>query len=269
MKKTGKAHLTALFFLVVACYGAIAQSSAPIFSAPTDTAQFSSSRYVANIRVSQFKKIIGTQFTLTWDPAVLSLDSVGQFGLPMTNDNNFGLLAAESGMLRFAWNEEGLKGIDLKDNSTLFSLFFRPIGKLHSVSPLRFTDVPTVKEVVDLSYKAVPAEFRNGWVVLGESGSAVTSVLSNQPEWLEIRSAFPNPLEAGSSLQVEFFLKSAQPVQIQVLDSQGKVIYLQDRNFSSGINRFELASPVFPVTGVYLIRLNQGDRYSTQKILFR
>lgn len=266
MKNTGKALLLALPIFIGMSASLCGQS--PVFTAPTDTVQSASARYVANIRVSHFKKLMGVQFTLTWNPEVLALDSVGNFGVPMNLDNNFGLLAAPSGILRFAWNEEKLKGVDMKDESILFSLFFRPVGQSNATSPLRFTDEPTVREVVDASFNPVQAEFRHGAITISPAAT-VTSVQSNQPEWLDIRSAFPNPLRAGESLQLEFFSKTSQPVQILVMDSKGRVLFQQNRPFSSGLNRLEISSGVFPVTGAYIVRLNQGERFSTQKILFR
>lgn len=265
MKKTEIVLIAALFCLVNLPYSGIAQTT-PIFSAPVDTAR-SSSRYVASIRVSQFKKIVGAQFTIAWDATVLAFDSVGQFGLPLSPANNFGSQAVSEGILRFAWSEEALRGTDMKDGATLFSIFFRPIGPVNAMSQIRFIDTPTAMEVVDISFSAIKAEFKNGSVVIGQN--VATSVQSNQPDWLDIRSAFPNPMHDAASLLVEYYSKSTQPVLLRIVDAQGKTCFEQQKEASAGINRFELSSDRFPAAGVYFIRLNQGDRFSTQKILFR
>lgn len=265
MKKTEIVLIAALFCLVILPHTGFTQQSKPVFSAPVDTV--TSSRYVANIRVRQFNKIVGAQFTLAWNPSVLTFDSVGQFGLPFTISSNFGLQSAQQGILRFAWSEEGLKGIDLKDDVTLFSIFFRPVGQVNATSLIQFVDTPTMKEVVDVSFAAVQAEFRNGSVVIGQQ--SVTSVLTNEPEWLNIRSAFPNPLHKESSLQVEFFSRAAEDVAVRILDVQGKVCFEQQYPVSSGVNQLRIDANNFPVSGVYFVRLTQGDRFSTQKVLFR
>lgn len=266
MKKNRLVLFAALFSLVMSANTGMAQQLAPVFSAPVDTA-FHSSRYVANIRVSKFNKIVGMQFSLSWDSTVLTFDSVGQFGLPLSVSNNFGLQSVSSGTLRFAWSDEGLKGTDMKDGATLFSVFFRPVGATNTTSPIRFSDVPTPIEVVDISFSAIKAEFRNGSVTIAPQ--VATSVQSSEPEWLDIRSAFPNPLHAQAALQVEFFSKSTQPVLVRLIDVQGKVVSEQEQEFATGLNRLEIPASSFPAPGIYLIRLVQGGRHSTQKILFR
>ena len=58
MKKNRLALLPALFCLVMSVNTGIAQQLTPVFSAPVDTATHPS-RYIANIRVSKFNKIVG------------------------------------------------------------------------------------------------------------------------------------------------------------------------------------------------------------------
>ena len=265
MKKTGKTLLYALSFLFFFTSQAYAQ--VPVFLAPTDTVQFSAPRYVAHIRVQNFKKLVGVQFTLTWDPTVITLDSVGNFGMPMNYENNFGMMDAEKGHMRFAWNEPKLQGADLKDETILFSMYFRPLGKAESISPLRFTDDPTVREAVDASFNAIPAEFRHGAVRLREA--AVTSVESNFPERFALRQAFPNPLSAGQELYISFYTHEAGPVAVSVMDIEGRVLFRQMRSSMGGMNQLELSSAIFPVSGIYIVQLRQGEKFSTQRVLFQ
>ena len=49
--------------------------------------------YKADIQVSNFKFIVGTQFNVAWDSTLLVLDSVGNFGLPLKLDDHFGLVS--------------------------------------------------------------------------------------------------------------------------------------------------------------------------------
>lgn len=265
MKKTGKTLISALSFLLLFISQVHAQ--VPVFSAPTDSVQFSAPRYVANIRVQNFKKLVGVQFTLTWDPTIIALDSAGNFGMPMNYENNFGMMDAAKGYMRFAWNEPKLQGADLKDETILFSLFFRPLGKAESTSPLRFTDDPTVREVVDASFNAVPAEFRHGAVKL--RAAAVTSVESNFPERLAVRRAFPNPLGSGEQLHIVYYAQEANPVTVSVTDVEGRVLFRQNRDCMSGVNELELSSAVFSAAGIYFVQLRQGEKFSTQRILFQ
>lgn len=265
MKTKGKALCCAFGFLFLFITHLDAQM--PVFSAPNDTVQYTASRYVANIRVQNFKKLVGVQFTLNWDPQVIALDSAGNFGMPMNYENNFGFMDASKGFMRFAWNEPKLQGADLKDESVLFSLFFRPTGKADAVSSIRFTDDPTVREVVDASFNSIPAEFRNGTVRLREA--TVSAVASNFPDQFAVQAAYPNPLQTGQQLGIAFFARDSRPVSISVTNVEGKLLFRQKRDCFSGVNRLELSPAIFPTAGVYFVQLRQGEKYSTQSILFQ
>jgi hypothetical protein len=265
MKTKGKALCSAFGFLVFFILRLDAQ--VPVFSAPNDTVQYTASRYVANIRVKNFKKLVGVQFTLTWDPQVVALDSAGNFGMPMNYENNFGLMDASKGVMRFAWNEPKLQGADLKDETIMFSLFFRPLGKADAFSPLRFTDDPTVREVVDASFNSIPAEFRHGTVRFKEA--TVSSVASNYPDQFAFQAVYPNPVQIGQQVGIAFFSRDSRPVSVSVTNLEGKLLFRQKRDCFSGINRLELSPAIFPATGVYFVQLQQGEKFSTQSILFQ
>ena len=55
--------------------------------APKDSIMSNVDVYKADIQVSNFKFIVGTQFNVAWDSSLLILDSVGNFGLPLNRDN--------------------------------------------------------------------------------------------------------------------------------------------------------------------------------------
>ncbi|MEY4260970.1 MAG: hypothetical protein RL656_1943, partial [Bacteroidota bacterium] len=78
--------------------------------APKDSIMSNVDVYKADIQVSNFKFIVGTQFNVAWDSTLLELDSVGNFGLPLKLDDHFGLVSKSKGILSFQWFDESLKG---------------------------------------------------------------------------------------------------------------------------------------------------------------
>ncbi len=84
-----------------------------------------------DITVENFNSIIGMQFPITWDPAVLEFDSVANYNLPTGTSGsvgNFGYNQTDNGKLLFSWNSSGLDPITFPDGSIIFSLVFNFIG---------------------------------------------------------------------------------------------------------------------------------------------
>ena len=143
--------------------------------APKDSIMSNVDVFKADIQVSNFKFIVGTQFNVAWDSSLLILDSVGNFGLPLKLDDHFGLVSKSKGILSFQWFDESLKGVTLPDKKSIFSLYFKVKGLRGLKSPITFIDTPTnIRETADSSYKAITAFYVDGFVVLkmGATSSA-------------------------------------------------------------------------------------------------
>lgn len=100
-----------------------------------------------DITVENFNGILGSQFTILYDPAVIDLTSIQNFnsnlaGLGIGNFNTF------PGEILFAWNDFNPAGSNLPDGSVFFSLCFDIIGNLGECSPVDITDNPLVVEVI-------------------------------------------------------------------------------------------------------------------------
>ena len=120
------------------------------FWAPKDSIMSNVDVYRADIQVSNFKFIVGTQFNVAWDSTLLILDSVGNFGLPLKLDDHFGLVSKSKGVLSFQWFDESLKGVTLPDKKAIFSLYFKVKGLRGLKSPITFVDTPTnIRETID------------------------------------------------------------------------------------------------------------------------
>ncbi len=100
--------------------------------------------------VSSFVNVDTAQFTLTWDPTVLSYVSIGNFNPALhglsgdfgTNDTLTGV-----GNLTVAWDESS-GGVDtLTDGATMFTVTFTAIGAGGSTTAVSFAGTPTAKAV--------------------------------------------------------------------------------------------------------------------------
>jgi hypothetical protein len=108
-----------------------------------------------NVTGSNFRRILSTQYTVQWDPAVLTFSGLTNFKLPYMTKENFGLQSAEKGLITCMWIDNSLKGVNLVDDSSLYQICFKVVGKSGTASGIKFTQKPTPFESVNLEEKLV------------------------------------------------------------------------------------------------------------------
>lgn len=101
------------------------------------------------VTVANFKDIIAMQYSIKWDPNVLTFQSVQGFKLPKLGINNYGANRTSEGLLTFLWLEEMLKGVSLDDGASIFEVCFIAKGQPGQFSTLKFTDKPTAIEIIN------------------------------------------------------------------------------------------------------------------------
>lgn len=103
-----------------------------------------------DVEVTNFTDILSMQFSMHWDPSIISFDSINNFVLPTGTVNNFGNPdVLGPGVLTFAWLESTLTGTSLPNGSAIFQLCFTAIAP--GTSTINFTDDPTLIEVIDIN----------------------------------------------------------------------------------------------------------------------
>lgn len=239
------------------------------FSVSKDTIASGAKNHVVNVKVSGFTNIIAVTLAMKWDSTVLSFDSLGNYGIALSRNDHFGLTdeMKQRGRLRFLWNE-GIKGYTLKDNSTLFSIYFKVIGKPGSKTAVSFVDIaesPTLeREVINTDFNLVKTEYLNGSVVIKSTTSA--SVFASDPNKLRVNRAYPNPF--NNDLRMEFTTADAGRMNIEVVDIMGKIIHTEQRNYQAGKQELLLPKSVFPTPGSYFVRMYQGTSFTLQPVIF-
>ncbi|MCB9081470.1 MAG: T9SS type A sorting domain-containing protein [Lewinellaceae bacterium] len=261
MKKTGNSFL--LFMLLLcAAYPTFAQSVT--LKAPQDSIDVVATRHRADITVSSFQNIVGAQFNLQWDSTLFSLDSVGNFGLKMSKEN-FGLQAKATGLLSFQWYDEALKGVSLANGATMFSLYFTIKGVAGDSSPIKFVDTPTnVREVADITFKAIPASYQDGFLKV--MGSGTTANREINPAQLRVINAYPNPFP--EEVSITWYANQADQFLITVTDARGREVFRQQQNVTPGEQQLRLGRNSFSTPGTYLLRLQSSRYISTQPLIY-
>jgi len=133
-----------------------------------------------DVSVQGFNDVLGLQFSMEWDPAVLQFDQVNNLNLVGLVP---GSLNSTSTKLSFCWNNDVfLGGLTLPDGTNIFSLQFTIIGAGSGVTPISFVQTPTKFEVVDGDCLPYNLNVNNGsvqWSGGGNSGVQLTASNTN------------------------------------------------------------------------------------------
>jgi len=115
----------------------------------------------ASVTVSGFDGVGGAQFSLQWDPTVLSYVSLGNFGINYLAAGNFGTTPAltTNGEVSCSWDDQSgsATGTTVSDGTVMFTISFVAIGSAGSASSLALVDVPTRRQV--FSAALAPLDF--------------------------------------------------------------------------------------------------------------
>ena len=86
-----------------------------------------------------------------------------------------------------------------------------------------------------------------------------------ETNWIMHQNA-PNPFHASTSIKVE--IEQASPVVLRVFDVLGNEVHAQSRDFSVGINYFDLQAADLPKKGIYVYEVTTNFGKKTNRLLF-
>jgi hypothetical protein len=104
------------------------------------------------IRVKNFNNMLSAQFSLQFDPSVISYAGFANAGIPSITGSSFGQAQINNGVLTFAWSQPNITPVSLADDALLVNLRFNVIGAGGSFSPITFINSPTPIEFVDQTF---------------------------------------------------------------------------------------------------------------------
>lgn len=207
------------------------------------------------LRVWGFSSITSAQFSVTWDPAVLTFEALdlSQALLALT-PANFNTNQAAAGKIGFLWVDLSGRGITLADSSQLFALQFKATGSRGSTSTITLGNDPVMMAI----------EVFNGalnMVVI--PGMVAINPLVGIP-YVDLSagvSLFPNPCTEYITLRIGSPPNGTWTLQI--LDMVGKTVA---RYTTSGASSTQnLVLPRLPA-GLYVMYGRNADFYFHAKL---
>ncbi|MBK9338224.1 MAG: hypothetical protein IPM98_17405 [Lewinellaceae bacterium] len=212
------------------------------------------------VTVSNFDSIVGVQFVLEWDTAVLKFLTVLNYNLPGMDFESFGLLEASSGILRFAWEAQNVNnGNSVADGTAIFLIKFSVAGQINQGTSIVFTEVPpTAFEVVQVGrppFGLADCALDNGYVAVGFTLS--TGWLYEQNNTLPVTLA-PNPFSTYTT--AAFDLDAASEIYMVLTDASGHPVLDKKMALSAGRHGIEIASDRLRENGIYYLILRTKTR---------
>ena len=103
----------------------------------------SGSRVCLEVRSCNFNELNGFQYSINFDPTVLTYDAVENFELTQLSEGNFGTTMANMGTVVVAWNfDSTFTELTLPDNSLLYEICFLASGSAGDTSTVEIVGTP-------------------------------------------------------------------------------------------------------------------------------
>lgn len=138
-----------------------------------------------DVKVKNFTDISSVQFGLTFDQTKIQYQSVqlGANPLGLSMGNNFTVSGVASGNMAFTWTDDTAPiGVDLADNTSLFSVCFMAVGTANTQSAVTFGTVGNTQvEVVRDPGGAVTPTLTNGLVRILQAIPVVVTPAPTSP----------------------------------------------------------------------------------------
>ena len=131
------------------------------------------------VKVSGFANVGAMQFTLSWDPSVLTYSGLSDFDhstesteLFFFGENNFNLIEAGNGKLLCLYEQLLSLDASIDDNETIFSVTFDVVGGDGASTVISFGDEPTPSKLASFFAQAPSFISKNATIQIGTSSSS-------------------------------------------------------------------------------------------------
>ncbi len=206
--------------------------------------------YAVTLSSEQLQEVLGYQYTLTFDNAVLELQDIEYATL---HEQNIGLRYLDEGVITISWNEvfDLETGTGEESDSELITLHFKAYQSGQLSSLLGISSRYTMAEAYDLNGQLQD-------VVIQFSDGTVTGVS------YELYQNMPNPFMTQTA--IGFHLPQADKAEMILRDAKGKVLQIVKGDYHKGYNMIRFERDNLP-TGVIYYTLKSGDYTATRRMI--
>ncbi|MTB51610.1 T9SS type A sorting domain-containing protein [Lewinella sp. W8] len=214
-----------------------------------------------NVRALNLNMVVGVQFSVEWDPEVLSFLGVSNVAMEGSLMENFNQTQLDSGRIGYLEVDPALEPFDIQDSSILFTLRFESLVSVGTSTEITFAEAPLANRTTDAENEIIDTRLSAGTINIG-GGSSLFDVLADNERF----SASPNPFMASCALKVNLDYRSA--AVLEALDVSGRIVMRRKISLMSGDNLIRLSGGEFPAAGTYTLRLTTDREQLNRKVIF-
>ncbi len=123
--------------------------------------------FTVPMKVTSFDMITSFQFTINWDPAMMTFIDVSEVAAELGNTMLFNMADVDEGTLTASWYDSDVNGVTVEDFTALFQMEFTALADNQTAIDIRFENEPTMMEVsgvVDNDIMLIESDFFDGQV---------------------------------------------------------------------------------------------------------
>jgi uncharacterized protein (TIGR02145 family) len=194
------------------------------------------------IKVKNLKDLLGMQFTLKYNSAVLRFSAIENNRLNL----KYGNTRSGQGLLSFIWSDERNLPASLSDDAVLMEMVFEKTGEFSKEAIQLVNTIATV-EAWDKNY-------RKHNIIKGR-GRILNNIKPGTPGW----TVSPNP--TTGQVVVNLTLQKAQRVELLLTTADGRVLKTWKQNFAAGTSAWplDLKSGGYLPAGMYWMKIPEVD----------
>ncbi len=206
------------------------------------------------VKVKDFANMTGYQFTLSWDPEVLSLLQITNRAL----DGYYGENQLGEGLLATLWYSETTDAITLNEDAVAFELKFKVVGQKGAATDIEISSALAGSESYNGNFDMLGITPQNGKVTVGD---AVSILSVGNKGWNY--AIHPNPV--ADVLNVSVNMQGKQDLKLMLYNSIGQKLEVESfLNVSEANVRFGMKNHE---PGIYFIRIEAGAKTVTSRVI--
>jgi subtilisin-like proprotein convertase family protein len=200
---------------------------------------------------ADFDDIFGYQFTLKFDPEVVTFERIKSGALNIT-EGNFGSNRADAGILTTSWSSE--TAVSRSSDEVLFTLVFRSNKNMVN------------SQLLAVSSEITPAAaFNDLNTAMNVQLGVRTQATQTANDGFELYQNTPNPFNENTS--ISFRIPEAGSVKLNVYDLSGKLVKNFNGYYEAGMNDVQIRKSDVGTSGVYYYKVEYGNHSSTRKMI--
>ena len=207
------------------------------------------------IRAKTRDSLSTLQFTLSWNPALLSFGRVDTSGgiPPSAISDEINFATAPTGKITFTWITTHARGQQVVDSVEVFKIFFKAIGLNGTNSVVKFDTVPTKIKASNANLVAIPVTIQDGSVKIGTTATIEQKLDDKALSNLQLAQNRPNPFQ--NQTIIPFTLTESDDVILSIYDFKGQLVLEKKGFYALGTHEMVLNTEGSLANGFYVYRM--------------